>query len=191
MNVVPSTIADPGTVKPEVYNRGVLASRNFYSNSDLAISHSNDNMAGSYSAIGGIKINSAFKNTKAGIAVAAHESYESAILKSFERTTKNLDEGKKKFAVAFKEIFADLAMVIGTSGKGFKSQLSSLISEHVGKLITDHKTAVEVQKVFDNLIEKQSRLRGSLFNVNDLGKEVKAASDKIIKVIAKTEDHKK
>lgn len=191
MNVVPSTITDPGTVKPEVYNRGVLASRNFYSNRDLAISHSNDNMAGSYSAIGGIKINSAFKNTKAGIAVAAHESYESAILKSFERTTKNLDEGKKKFAVAFKEIFADLAMVIGTSGKGFKSQLSSLISEHVGKLITDHKTAVEVQKVFDNLIEKQSRLRGSLFNVNDLGKEVKAASDKIIKVIAKTDDHKK
>lgn len=191
MNIVPSKIADPGTVKPEVYNRGVLASRNFYSNSDLAISHSNDNMAGSYSAIGGIKINSAFKNTKAGIAVAAHESYESAILKSFERTTKNLDEGKKKFAVAFKEIFADLAMVIGTSGKGFKSQLSSLISEHVGKLITDHKTAVEVQKVFDNLIEKQSRLRGSLFNVNDLGKEVKAASDKIIKVIAKTDDHKK
>lgn len=191
MNVVPSKITDPGTVKPEVYNRGILASRNFYSNRDLAISHSNDNMAGSYSAIGGIKINSAFKNTKAGIAVAAHESYESAILESFKKTTKNLDEGKKKFAVAFKEIFADLAMVIGTSGKGFKSQLSSLISEHVGKLITDHKTAVEVQKVFDNLIEKQSRLRGSLFNVNDLGKELKAASNRIINVIAKTDDHKK
>lgn len=190
MNVVPSTITDPGTVKPEVYNRGVLASRNFYSNRDLAISHSNDNMAGSYSAIGGIKINSAFKNTKAGIAVAAHESYESAILESFKKTTKNLDEGKKKFAVAFKEIFADLAMVIGTSGKGFKSQLSNLISAHVGSLITDHKTAVEVQKVFDNLIEKQSRLRGSLFNVNDLGKEVKAASDKIIDVIAKNKEHK-
>ena len=190
MNVVPSTITDPGTVKPEVYNRGVLASRNFYSNRDLAISHSNDNMAGSYSAIGGIKINSAFKNTKAGIAVAAHESYESAILESFKKTTKNLDEGKKKFAVAFKEIFADLAMVIGTSGKGFKSQLSNLISAHVGSLITDHKTAVEVQKVFYNLIEKQSRLRGSLFNVNDLGKEVKAASNKIIDVIAKNKEHK-